>query len=1206
MLQLQRASAGSGKTFTLAKNFIWFLIAVKASGNRWRLRTSREIADGLPRILAITFTNKATNEMKQRIVQKLSDLTKAFTEYPLPKTQIDSITYLNDFSRMLQVEYQEVGRAAKDALSVLLNNYSDFKVSTIDSFFQTVLRTFAYESNLNDTYQVEIDNDYIAAAAVNATLNEIDTSGGRTSPGFWLGILMEEESGKGSKNWNVFQKSLSDASIYTKLLSSVKRLESEDFKTPDNPDKEKTVREELDEYFNDSESTDPLKDAYQKAVGTIVKPANEKLARAKQCARKLKKLFEKNNIDPAEEALRFMAGHLQKLQVMKADDSTSKFFSPIKMEGKTSVFKTTGKAKKPVRTTPDDKEMLDLAIEMYDNYSSFLEIINSSDWLHWKVYAPQIPYLGLIGVTRAKMQEYLDDNNTIQLGETNSMLHRIIGDDDTPFIYERLGTRLNHFLIDEFQDTSRLQWDNLLPLLKESESRNEDNLIIGDAKQSIYRFRNADPTLITTAVPKAFPLRRDSGMAREENTNWRSDRTIVEFNNYFFFALMRRVAEQVDSVRDEIKASPTSSGSKAGDSVNFHDLYANVVQYPSHQTRSGYVEVNFLEAPESIPDLRGRLRKLSSEEKNEFIRKEALSRIGPLISSLLERGYRQSDIALLVRVNSLAKEVIDTLVAYNTTLPSDARHLEFISEESLLVSSSDAVKIIISVIEKMIDGTSSSSSDSSDDDKSEKKKWADIRCNFSFYALRHPELATADQVKGFLEEDSPTDAVNAMLGTMQTVALPALIEAITENFVPEDMRRSQAVFIAALQDMVLEYCDSHPADISSFIDWWKTKGVSRSISSPEGTDAIQIMTIHKSKGLEFKCVIIPFDDASVVPLKKNDWKWVTPQENFLRLGFPPYIPIPTEPALKNTVHADIYRRFFELSSMDMLNAYYVAFTRAVSELYVFTRKPAASSAGRGLTLGSCLNNFFTDDPDSIFGDKISEIVSEAGDIPEKDYMLPPGSAEWNDDHTRLTIGTPPAVKIPENASAQPATATRIISEYHVDSSPSVLQYVETDDTSATTLLPDAEDTDPRSEGNLLHSIMSAVKVPSDLHRALVQHKMRGLITSLQAKEWETLLAEAMTEPVARDWFDSSWRVINERDIIFPGMKNRRPDRMLIAPDKSCGVIVDYKFGDIPSGKAHIKQVEQYLDAFREVTHIHNVKGYVWYVRRGKIVEVLPS
>lgn len=1216
MLQLQRASAGSGKTYTLAKQFIWFLIAIKEKerGGKWRLRNSREIADGLRRILAITFTNKATNEMKQRIVEKLADLARADAEYPLSEEQRKKIDYLNDFAERLGIDYREIGRSAGVALSVLLNEYSDFKVSTIDSFFQTVLRTFAYESNLNDTYQVEIDNDYVAAAAVNATLAEIDTSDLPSTPRFWINCLMDGELSKGTKNWNVFQKSPTDTSIYTRLLSSVKRLENEDFKK---------VREKLDEYFDNPDISDPLRLAYTKAVEAVYAPVEKSLADAKKAGAKLKRLFAKHGLDPAETGLRFMAGHLEKLPAITPDTSSSKLFSPINMDGKTSVFKTVGKSKQPVASTPDDALMLQTASLMYESYSRFLELISSSDWLHWKVYAPQIPYLGLIGVSRAMMKEYLDANNTIQLGETNSMLRRIIGEDDAPFIYERLGAHLNHFLIDEFQDTSRLQWENLLPLLHESDGRGEDNLIIGDAKQSIYRFRNADPSLITDAVPREFPERKDAGMSREENTNWRSRRTIVEFNNIFFHMLMQRVAELSEEVREGSSIPPT---------VDFRNLYSNVAQYPAKRERAGYIEVNFLEAPETRTDEQGRIRRLSSEEKTSVMRDEALSRIGPLIRSLIDRGYRQSDIAILVRVNSLAKAVIEALVDYNNTIANPADRIEFISEESLLVSSSDAVGIIIGILSKMAEGNVAPVVAKDKEGEAVKSRWSEIQCDFIFYAMRHPGMSAAEQVRGFLNEDTHTDAVNAMLRSMQTVALPALVEAITENFVPEDLRRSQAVFIAALQDMVLEYTESHPADLSSFIDWWRTKGVARSISSPEGTDAVQIMTIHKSKGLEFKCVIIPFDDTSIIPQKKSEWKWVRPAEKFISLGFPPFIPVATEPALRDTEHRDIYFRFFDLSSMDMLNAYYVAFTRAVDELYIFTRQPAAGDKNgkkrkKASTLGSCLNEFFTHDEDSLFA---REILEDSGLSEElRSLMLPEDLIEWNEDASRLTIGShlPSRSIRPEETSqvSEPLTSwdspsgaadrqdpestatTGIIDIYHVDSSPSVLQYIESPDGEGETAtqMPEAEDTDPRSEGNLLHSILSMVKVPADLHRAILRHKMRGLISSSQAEEWEEFLAEAISRKEVRGWFAPGWRVLNERDMLYPGKKNRRPDRVLISPDRKSGVVIDYKFGDIPTGNSHKKQLKEYLEGFREILHIHNVVGYIWYLRKHHIETVLP-
>ena len=1162
MLQLQRASAGSGKTYTLAKKFLWYLLAIREPGKHWRLRTSREIADGLPRILAITFTNKATNEMKQRIVEKLADIASADGSQTLDDSQINRIAYLSEFAENLSTDRVSVARSARTALSVLLNEYSDFKVSTIDSFFQTILRTFAYEANLNDSYQVEIDTDFLASAAIDATLDDINNSPESSYASFWMTEIMQEQADAGKTTWNVFQKSARDDSIYTRLRKALLRLENEDFKE---------IRDFLDDYFDTPDGSDPLKKAYDNIRENVKAPISDALSEAQTYAKEVKKLFSRFGLDISEHGHRYLKGHLLKLRQLRFDQtSKTNIFSPLRLDGKDSILK------KGV-SSDGLAQITETASLMYEAYSRWLELRESPKWIHWSLYAPLVPFLGILGETRRKMREYLESNNTIQLGETNSMLQRIIGKDDAPFIYERIGTAINHYLIDEFQDTSRLQWNNLLPLLRESESRGEDNLIIGDAKQSIYRFRNADPSLITTSVPDEFPNRIDAGMSKADNTNWRSDRTVVEFNNYFFRSL-------VDELADESQGT-----------IDLSDLYGNVEQFPSHRNREGYVELNFLSLPDDI-------EQDSPEEKipkEERLRLLALSKIGPLTASLIRRGYRQRDIALLVGTNQLAKEVIAAFVAYNSSLPPGEPRIEFISEESLLVSSSEAVGIIVSVLEKMTAGsvratrnTGQENPEDTETDAKGKTVWSDIKCNFSFYALRHPELSVAAQVKGFLEEDSPDDSINAMLSGMQTVALPALVEAITENFVPVELRQSQAVFIAALQDMVLEYCDRYAADVSSFLSWWKSKGVLKSISSPEGTDAVQVMTIHKSKGLEFKCVILPFANTSMLPSgAKSEWKWVKPATCLSDSGLPPFMPVTTTSALKGSEHEEVWTKYFDLYMMDCLNSCYVAFTRAVSELYVFTGLPEKSNSKK---LGAYLYSICNE-----AGTRLDDMSGT-----EKGQFMPPVEImEWNSTHDTVTFGAPVNNPVNENPISDLAEPARVLSEYGVDSSPAILKYVEGDDDSGDTLLPDASDTDPRSEGNLLHAAMSDIKVTDDIPRALTSLKMRGLITSSQWEEWLDMLSEALSRQPVCGWFHPSWTVLNERAILFPHSGNLRPDRIIISPDRKTAVIIDYKFGTEPAGNSHIKQVAEYVKAFSEASGIKNVSGFVWYVRSGKIISV---
>lgn len=1156
MLQLQRASAGSGKTYTLAKKYIWFLIAVRRHDGKWRLRSPKEIPEALAGILAITFTNKATNEMKQRIVEKLADLARARLG-TLSEEEAGKIAYLNDFSRDLGTTPAAIGQACQDALSALLNDYSRFKVSTIDSFFQTILRTFAYESNLNDSYQVEIDTDYLATAAVDATLDDINSRTDESSASFWMDELIREDADSGKTSWNVFQKSNRNDSIYTRLRKAVMKLENEDYKE---------IKESLDAYFDSpGDGSDPLQAAYTNARDMIRRPLEEALEKARKEARSLKALFRKFGLDPAVEGHRYLKGHLEKLDRLRFNQTEkTNIFAPLRIGTKDSALKK--------GVASEGADMIDeTAARMYEAYSEWLGLRERPEWRHWAVYSPLLPLLGLLGAVRRRMRDFLDAANMIQLGETNAMLRRIIGDDDAPFIYERLGSYIDHYLIDEFQDTSRLQWENLLPLLRESESRGEDNLIIGDAKQSIYRFRNADPSLISEAVPQAFPRHLATGLSKADNTNWRSDRTIVEFNNFFFHFLIE-----------------TLSGKTQG-TVSLEELYRNVVQYASHRERKGYVEISFLTPGDDDAVERKRKADKSKEEK---LKEEALRRIGPLTESLLARGYRQRDIAFLVDTNELGKEVIRSLVEYNASLGKGGRRIEFISEESLLVSSSEAVGIIISVLDKMANGSDRRRrAAEGKEEGTVKADWDSIRCNFSFYALRHPELTPAEQLEGFLSEESPDDAINSMLADMQTVALPALVEAITENFVPPRMRGSQAVFIAALQDMVLEFCSRGAADIPSFLTWWNAKGQSRSISSPEGTDAVQVMTVHKSKGLEFKCVIIPFANSPFIPTSgKSEWKWVSPASCLEGFGLPPFLPVETRSALAGTEHEAVWTRYHDLVMMDRLNSIYVAFTRAVSELYVFTGKPVKSGSAR---LGEYLYGICRD---------AETLLDGTGETALAEYMPPAEAVTVDDTADTVTFGSLPSVCGEETGAPSVSRQERTIREYGVDSSPAILHYVECDDETGTTM-PEASDTDPRSEGNILHSILEKVRVASDLHKAILSVKMKGLATERQAAKWEKMLGEAISGEPAAGWFHPTWKVLNERPILFPHAPNLRPDRVLLSPDRKKAVIIDYKFGAIPDDNSHRRQVAEYITAFKEATSIHDVSGFVWYVRQKTIIAV---
>lgn len=904
MLKIHKASAGSGKTYTLARSYIRSLLAYNSEG-KWRLRSEKQMEDAITHILAITFTNKATNEMKQRIISNLSRIAKG-ADLPPESPQMQDIPYIMYLHELTGEPYHKIAHSAKSALKVILNNYSLFKISTIDSFFQEILRTFTLEAEINDAYQVEIDSSYVIDAALNSAIHRLDSSPATMgNAAFWLKQIMLEEAKK-SQSWNPFIQKTSAASAFAKIKEAMFQLDKEDFKD---------VRDRLYSFYDKSENSDHLLNFYINFEKKATSERRRIYKRIVTHLSKIKELIAGNNY-PAESFHNTFRTQLPKIENFKYGDSLSiKFDNLLKNKSVfTAKYKTEG--------NPVDAE----AMKMYGLIQKWQNPSPKSYYKNWLVYGPLIPYLGLILEVRFFLADMLESNNLIKLNDTAYILKKIIGDSDAPFVYERLGERIHNYLIDEFQDTSQMQWDVIKPLLEETEARGEESLIIGDPKQSIYRFRNACHNLISDIVPANFPGHIEAGLSREENTNWRSQTNIVKFNNFFFKILARELA-------------PVSS--RSGNSADFGKLYSNVVQYPYNQDGKGYVEIRWFDKNDVIRDDG---ESASKDEDSQWFENAALENVGPLIHSLIQRGYRQSDIGILVNTNTAGKKVVESLISFNESLPAEAPKIDFISEESLYIASSPAVELIISVFKllanpKPLSGPSEEKSDSRPSSESRYINWNRVKLSFSVYSHLHPSLSPSEKIMNFLNREGEDISVYSLLGDDTVPSLAALVELIAEVFMDEDLKKTEGLFIAAFQDLVNEYSQSRVNDPASFLEWWNAKGRNMSVSSPEGTDAVQIMTIHKSKGLEFRCLILPFATDSMVPSpNKDEWRWVEPQ-GLQKLDSPPVLPVKTGAELLGSPHQDIYKKYYDQVLTDALNLYYVAFTRARDELYVFTKLP---------------------------------------------------------------------------------------------------------------------------------------------------------------------------------------------------------------------------------------------------------------------------
>jgi len=953
---LQRASAGSGKTFRLAKTYIRLFIADRNEDTgRYLLRHPSRLREAHSAILGVTFTNKATNEMKERIVSKLASLAQVhpepgcepqrwhapdylldFTgENPDAHTDTDDIIY--DPTGETPASRSQVGKVCGAALRVLLNDYGRFNISTIDTFFQNVLRSFAYELRLNDNYHVELNDDYLAQIGVDRTLSTVNIDGSPAGSGrekemseyvsAWARSTIHEHIGRG-ETWNMFNKS-STAGVYARLLDIARKMSKESFKL---------TASRLDEYFSDISRFDHFSAACLQASHSVSALYEEAMSTFRSLRDAVREAAGGDDT-ACYDRMKTPWEHLRSLRP----------FSHVQPDRLGSKLLPYYCADPPAFDT--SKHFLKKSVGAWRNDPGITERFRCLGralytWQkqrdYWTTILSRINYMGVLHYIRQSSETFRLENNIIPLSATNEILQRIISNDDTPFIYERIGSRITHYLLDEFQDTSVMQWLNLRPLLAQSTDTGEECLVIGDAKQSIYRFRNAAPEIITTHVPASFPgiriLPAPQAPVSERakvNTNWRSADTVVRANNTVFTLL--------PAVMDD-KSRPY-----------LQPLYADTVQKVKKRDLPGYMRISF-----GTPI--GSEYMLLQEDDTGGAKKRTdyYAALGYLIDDLRARGYRLSDIAILTDLNSEGAAAIAALMCHNTRMLEADRHyspIEILSEESLKVSDSAAVKVIIAILGAIARGFRTHEEDT---DATPARPASQIRqyelaryvANFQCYLASHSGEPLDEILKKDLDALLPPAEISAMLANLPSATLPAMVESIAARFTGM-LGGEQAAYVAAFQDAVLDYCENYPADISSFLTWWEENGKKCSIPAPEGVDAVRVMTIHKSKGLEFQVVLMPKADWNPAPSEYDSSReliWVEHEpEGLTDLSadeIPPCIPVTPAAHMKDPgspFHKD-YDEFCRRRIADQLNKTYVAFTRAVRELHVCapvhkTRKP---------------------------------------------------------------------------------------------------------------------------------------------------------------------------------------------------------------------------------------------------------------------------
>lgn len=1018
MIRILKASAGSGKTFRLAKTYISLLLG---SDDRYAYR----------HILAVTFTNKATDEMKRRILKELDILSRTPEESG----------YIEDFRKRFG-STETIRKKARRILLDILHDYSVFSVSTIDKFFQLALKAFAREIGQFSSYQVELDKDTLVRESVDRILDAMTASDKALIR--WLTDSVMENLEQGGRL--SLENSLYETAIALKSDEHRELMERAGLREDQVYSKEHLTR---------------VRDICRKVIRTYTE-------QVRTAAETALHILDEAGVSPDVTRGGFMA---------KLRDGWAQVDERSGVEPPTDAWIRNARDSEKWFTKPNAPQYLPRVAGVLDPaLNAFCDLFGPP----YKVYRTalilrsQLYSLGIAGELYQSFDALLKEKNVMSIDDSNSLLRKIIGESDAPFIYEKLGVRFEDFLLDEFQDTSTIQWENFAPLLAESEAAGRDNLVVGDIKQSIYRWRGSDWNLLASRVKERFPRADDGESLRD---NWRSLRTVVQFNNAFYPYAAASLDRQCGGTR-------------------IAEIYADVAQQVRTRDQApGHVCCTF--CPPS----------------------EQPARVLEAIRGVCGRGASYGQIAVLVRGNAEGSALAAYLIENG---------IPVVSDDSLKVKSSVAVRRLVSLLSLV---------------------------------------------------DNPGDTVGGYLASRLGVTIPESYTSLVE--LCEDLLRmmqeqtgdsydGQLLYIQSFLDDLQDWTATSGNHLSAFLRHW-TESDSK-ISSPDDADAVRILTIHKAKGLEFPFVIFPY--AEKVGLFRPSERWTCPPLEGTALdgaGEGAYR-VSLSDQSRDTLFQVDFERERQLQYIDNINTFYVATTRAVTELQVIAALPS---------------------------EKCRAAARDGADYPFKDFS----QLLWHflqaehvpsDEDNVFCLGEP------YDYRSLPAPAETVVPmESRYRSWPA-----DTGEGPRLKLKYDSfdffgeEGRSERLKGILLHDMLAGVRVAADVPRAVERAVQAG---DIDASEREAYLQFLSGRIAAHpQWFpDDGAQVRNEVDVIAPDGTLHRPDRVVLCGGSA--VIIDYKFGEARS--AYRRQLEGYAALYRALGY-PDVTAWLWYLTDDRTEQVV--
>jgi len=1050
-LKLYKASAGSGKTYILALEYIKELLLGGTDTYR--------------HILAVTFTKDATGEMKERILSDLYGLAFGTAD---SKRFLDSVRIaLKDAGRPMDDDL--IRKKAGEMLNTIIHDYSRLYITTIDSFFQKVLRNLARELGRSSKFNIEMNSAKVRMEAVTRMIENAHRDPQLLQ---WLTTYVEnklEQDGNWRFKDDVYRFS---ACIYDEFFQ----------------EHETVLREQLN---NNPSIFSDIKNCHYSLLQGYK-------AYFKKTYRQVIDLLNENQLDASD--------FFQKGQVFE-------FWKNLAENQQVEVTKTiekllSGPENWSTKTHKRRNDIIALAENcLLDLLSETVDIIWKRDTSY--LILQNIHQLGLIWYITEEISNINGENNNFMLSDTALFLHRMIDASDSPFIYEKIGSEIRHVMIDEFQDTSRLQWSNFKVLLSDILANNRFSMIVGDVKQSIYRWRNGDWRILNQA---------DKELAVTEQSlayNYRSEKRVVAFNNDFFTEAGKLLDDKYKSELFDSTESPFS--------LAYSKEY--VTQKTPEKVDAGYVSVDFLQDGET-----------------EKYKEAVLSTLLGKIQLLQSAGISAIDICILTRNNNQIRGIADYFSSQKEDYPELAagNYLNIVSNEAFQLNSSLAVKIIIEALKT------------------------------SAYPDNPVNKANLEYLLRLVPKRSPEEKIECESATMP------LLELVSHLYCFYGLERieGQSAYLFFFFDAVTDYLKDHSADIHSFLTFWDDELSQKTIPAGEGIEGIRAMTIHKSKGLQFHTVLIPYCTWELNP-KKNTIVWCSRKEGFYNLEL---LPVSYSEKMKNTVFSEEYRYETSLSWLDNLNLLYVAFTRAEQNLIIF---------GKNKKQLASLENI----------KNVSDLLQ---------LIVPNLNGDWESDTGHYETGVLTNIRKAKEETENPLKQTPppLYVDFVSSEFPEGKSVFKQSNQSREFIRSDSPSKEKYiTHGNIMHALFAAIRTPGDIDKAVERLVSEGLILPEEKDAYKNKIHSYIRNPQVKDWFSGKYTVYPEFSIIVKEkdtITTKRPDRVLLSDDAT--IIIDYKFGE--PHRSHETQMQEYLKLLQTMNY-PNVEGFIWYVEKG-VVRLLPE